>query len=298
MVHSGIAASGRRRSMLAGGASLALHGGLLLVVVALTGTGTARYVVQPQQQAASTPVEIGTWAPQPASPQPASPHPAAPAPAAPAPAAPAPAAPAPAAPAPAHAQPAARPTSASAGAHARREPVQRSQPSAPAAVQSLADLKISYKDPTSFADRRAATKVDAASGAGRSGIGAGVDYRPADGVASMAIPQPATVSFARPPRPKHDYRNLRIVGASRFSGEIIKVQLTIDTHGKVRAVELLQGVDRDLDRKTIALVHSFEYEPALDDAGAAIPGTSRWDVQIVDDEDSDLFETAREHRRH
>jgi hypothetical protein len=106
------------------------------------------------------------------------------------------------------------------------------------------------------------------------------------------------VSLARPPRPKHDYTNLRIVGASRFSGETINVLLTIDSHGQVRAVQLLHGVDRALDRKTIALVHSFEYEPALDDAGAAIPGTARWNILIVDDEDSDLFETAREHRRH
>jgi TonB family protein len=103
----------------------------------------------------------------------------------------------------------------------------------------------------------------------------------------MAVPQPpGTPSLARSARPKHDYRNLRLVGASRFAGRTIKVRLTIDEHGRVGAVQLLQGVDRQLDRKTIELVRGFEYDPALDDVGEAIPGTSRWDFQIVEDEDA------------
>ena len=111
----------------------------------------------------------------------------------------------------------------------------------------------------------------------------------------MTIPQPAAPSLARSPRPKRDYRKLRIPGASKFAGETVKLELTIDAHGKVRRVQLLQGVDRELDRKSVALAGTFEYHPALDDDGVPIQGTSRWDFQIVNDEEADMFDTAREH---
>jgi hypothetical protein len=262
MVFPGVAGSGHRRSILPGAVSLALHGGLVCLLIGFAG----KYAVPSQPKIALTSVEIIHAAAQPPSPPP------------------------PTGPAP----PTARAASASsAGARARREPVQHAQPSAPVAKQPLADLKVSYEDPRNFADHRAATQVDAASGDARSGIGAGIDHRLADGVASIEIPQPATVSLARSPRPKHDYRNLRIVGASKFAGETIKVLLNLDAQGQVRAVQLLQGVDRDLDRKTLALVRTFEYEPALDDAGVAIPGMARWDIQIVDDDGGDSLQTIR-----
>lgn len=159
------------------------------------------------------------------------------------------------------------------------------------AVRSLADLTISYDDPVAEPEPPATDPPDAAE---RSGIGASIALWRADAVARLAIPQPATVSLARPPRPMHDYSKLRIPGASKFAGETVKVELTIDVHGKVRAVQLLQGVDHNLDRKTVALVRTFEYQPALDDDGVAIQGTSRWDVQIVNDEDEDMFDSARE----
>jgi hypothetical protein len=305
MMHPDVAGSEHHRWMLAGAVSLVVNGGLLLLVIALTGK---RVVHSQQQQIGLTSIEILKAAPlSPSSPLP-SPSPSSPLPS-PSPSSPLPSPPSRPAremsaprlpwPSPAPRMPAALPPGASAGTGARAHvaPVQRSQPSAPAAVQSLADLRIRYEEPTSIADDRATATLDVARGARRSGIGAAVDYRSADGVVRIEIPQPPAVSLARSPRPKHDYSNLRIFGASKFAGETIKLLLTIDARGHVRAVQLLQGVDRALNRKTIALVHTFEYEPALDDAGAAIPGTSRWNFEIVADNDGDLFETAREHSR-
>jgi hypothetical protein len=249
--------------MAAGAVSIAFHGGLLSLVIVVAGKHVA-----PSPPPALIPVEIVVPAAPPPLPQPAPPPP--------------------------HAAPARRPAAsatANAGAHARREPIQRSPSSEPASVKALADLKISYNDPTNFADARTGTKADLASGAGRAGIGAGVDPRLASGLTNLEIPQPAGPSLARPPRPKRDYRDLRILGASKFAGQTIKIQLSIDVHGRVRTVQLLHGVERDLDRKTIALVHDFEYNPALDDDGTPIPGTSRWDFQIVADEDDAPFES-------
>jgi TonB family protein len=100
------------------------------------------------------------------------------------------------------------------------------------------------------------------------------------------------VSRARPPRPKFDYTRQRLIGASRFAGHTIKVMLVVDPRGHVREVQLLEGVDRDLDRRTVALVQRWEFEPALDDEGVATRGTQRWDIQIVEDEDDSPFKTG------
>lgn len=260
MAQLGIAGLEHRRSRLAGAASLALHGGAVWLLIALGGKHRA-----PSPRAvALTSIEVVNAAPMPPSPPP-SPPPLR----------------------PARTAPAGRPAGSrvGAGVHGRREPVQRSQPIAPPAVQSLADLQIRYDDPTSFADHGSAKQADVTSGAGQSGIGTGLGDRLADGSPSVTIPEaPGAVSHARSPRPKHDYRNMRIVGASRFAGQTIKLQLSIDEHGRVRGVQVLQGVDRELDRKTATVVHTFEYEPALDDAGVAIPGTARWYFQIVEDD--------------
>jgi hypothetical protein len=181
--------------------------------------------------------------------------------------------------------------SPSAVARTRRGQVPRPvEPSAVAAKQSLADLTIGYDDPTNFVER-AATSVEGGE-ARRSGIRTSVDHQVGDGVATMQIPQPPVVSHARPPRPKFDYTRLRLVGASRFAGRTIRVLLVVDTRGHVREVQLLEGVDRDLDRRTVALVHNFEFDPALDDEGVAIRGKQRWDIQIVEDEDDTPFKTG------
>ena len=188
---------------------------------------------------------------------------------------------------------AARPArGASARERTQRELAKRAQV-APVTVRSLPDVTISYDDAASSATPDPTT-TDGVGGDGRSGIGASIaTISRTSGIANIDIPQPP-VSLARPPKPKHDYSKLRIPGASKFAGEIVKVELTIDVHGEVRRVQLLQGVNRELDRKTVALVHAFEYDPALDDAGVATQGTSRWDVQIVQDEDANMFDSARE----
>jgi TonB family protein len=259
MVHRGVAGSEHRRSRLAAAASLALHGAAVGLLIALGGN----HLVPAPRSVALTPIEVVNAAPVPPSPPPSL--------------------------RPARTAPATRPVGSrvGAGVHGRREPVQRSQPTAPPAVQSLASLQIRYEDPTRFADHEAAKQADVTSGAGQSGIGAGLGDRLADGATSWTIPEaPGGVSHARSPRPRHDYRNMRIVGASRFAGQTIKLRLSIDEHGRVRGVQLLQGVDPELDRKTVDVVHRFEYEPALDDAGVAIPGTQRWEFQIVEDDGS------------
>jgi hypothetical protein len=154
-------------------------------------------------------------------------------------------------------------------------------------VQSLADLQIRYDDARSFADHEAAAPIGATRGAGSSGIGVGLGEKLGDGIGNLAIPEPpAAESHARSPQPKHDYTKMKIVGASRFAGQTIKLRMSIDEHGRVRGVQVLQGVDPELDRKTALRVRSFEFAPALDDAGVAIAGTKRFEIEIVQDDGS------------
>jgi hypothetical protein len=245
--------------MLVGSTSFALHGVTLAVVVAIVGE---RMEARPHEHE-PTAIEVVSAAPH-APPQVA--RRAQPVP------------------------PAATP-SPSAATRTRRAQVPRAvEPSTPAATQSLADLTIGYDDPTNFAEH--AAKPVEGSVARRSGIRTGVDHQSGDGVATMQLPQPPVVSRARPPRPKLDYTRLRLIGASQFAGHTIKVLLVVDPRGHVREVQLLEGVDRALDRRTVALVHNFEFEPALDDEGVAVRGTQRWDIQIVEDEDDDTFKTG------
>jgi hypothetical protein len=79
---------------------------------------------------------------------------------------------------------------------------------------------------------------------------------------------------------------MKIVGASRFAGQTIKLLMSIDEHGQVRGVQVVQGVDPELDRKTALRVRSFEFYPALDDAGTPIAGTKRFEIEIVQDDGS------------
>jgi hypothetical protein len=206
-------------------------------------------------------------------------------------------------PAPGHAAPVARPVVpvvpvvpiVNAGTHGRRggDTVRRSQSRGPAAPDSLADLKLSYEDPTNFtSNNRAETAIGRGRDARQSGIGAGAGSPLDDNLATMQIPGPSPVSLARPPRPRFDYRDLRLrTSVRRFAGQTIKVVLVIDAEGRVRDVRLLQGVDDRLDQRTIELARSFVFEPAWDDAGAPVPGSSRWDFLIVAEEEQP-FETA------
>lgn len=252
MVTQGVSGPEPRTSRLAGAVSLALHGAVLGLLIALGG----KHLLPAPRQTVLMPIEV-VAAPRPPS---SSPMP------------------------PARTPPA-RPAVHGAGTgFGRRAPVQRAQPTAPTAVQSLASLQVHYEDPRSFADHGATAQAGAIRGTVASGIGAALGDRPGDGIGKLDIPDPpAGGSLRRPPRPKHDYLDQRMVGASRFAGQIIKLQLSIDEHGVVRDVQVLQGVDPEIDRRMATRARAFEYWPALDDDGVPIEVKLRSRFEIVED---------------
>jgi len=262
MVDRGVIGPDPRRSRLPAAASLALHGAALLLLLALGGRRNA----PAPRRSTLTPIEVVDAA-RPARAPAASPPPA-------------------------HTPPAGRPSGSrlAAGVQGRREPAPRAQATAPPAVQSLASVRIRYDDPTSFADRGPAHQAGASGGiaasVASSGL-AGPGDQPADGIGHLTIPEPPVgVSHARGPRVVGDHKKSRIVGASRFAGQIIKLRLRIDEHGRVRGVQVLQGVESELDRKTVLMVRAFEYEPALDEAGVPTAGSLRCEFEIVEDDGS------------
>jgi hypothetical protein len=246
--------------MLAGSASLALHGAVVLLVVVLVGK---RVASPPSPASLLTLVEVVDMPLGPPTAPPKGTSPVAP------------------------------PTSAvKKVSRAARPQVQRTQPSPPAAPESLADLTIGYDDPSNFA-AKGPRMVDSTGDTPQRGIGTGIQNASGGSVATMIIPQPKVVSLARALRPKFDYSNLRIAGASKFAGRMIKVVLTVGTNGRVREVRLVQGVDRELDRRTVTLVGDFEFEPALDDDGVAVRAKMECNIAIVEDSDLSPFETIR-----
>lgn len=250
MAHPGVAALLSRRSTLAGSVSLALHGGLLGIGVALVG---ARVAPEPRHFALTT-VEIVS----PPSPPTPAPTPAAPA----------------VAPSPAP-RPAAR-------------PVPAAPPRAASSVEAL-DLKVSYSAHDNFASSPSAPADGEPRGLdGGRGIGADSRRQLEDGLAHVDIPVPPRVSLARAPHEKRNYHQLRLPSVRRFAGMHIKLVLTIDAQGRVSHVELVQGIDGQLDLRVVGLARHFEFEPALDDDGAPVPGTSRWDIEIIDDDHGQL----------
>jgi hypothetical protein len=102
------------------------------------------------------------------------------------------------------------------------------------------------------------------------------------------IPVPPRVSLKRPPHERRDYHQLRLPSVRRFAGLHIKLVLKIDARGQVSDVELIQGVDGELDLRVCRLARHFEFEPALDDDGVPVRGTSRWDIEIIDADNGQL----------
>lgn len=255
MVNLGVRGPEHRTSRLAGAVSLALHGAAVALLIALGGKH-----LLPAKRTVLTPIEVVAAAPSQPSP---SPQP------------------------PARTPPAARPASPRAVVGGgRRESIQRAQPTPPT-VQSLANLQVRYDDARSFANHEAAAPIGATRGAGVSGIGVGLGEKLGDGIGKLDVPEPpAAVSLARPPRIKDRHRYAqRITGASRFAGQYIRLQLAIDEHGRVGDVQVLQGVDPEIDRQMVARVRGFEYWPALDAAGAAYAVNLRSRFQIVEDDE-------------
>lgn len=251
MAHSDAPGLLSRRSTLAGSTSLALHGGLLALAVVFAG---ARVVDAPRRIALTT-IEVVSPAPRPPAPEPT---------------------PVAAVAAPSPVVPAARPS--------RAVPAPRR---AAAAIEAL-DLQVSYDDPSNFARRPTDAPDDdhgAAGGIdGGRGIGADSRRQLQDSLASVVIPVPPAVSLARPARALHDYHQLRLQSVRRFAGMTIKLLLTIDARGRVSDVRLVDGVDWQVDRRVIELARRFEFDPALDPEGAPVSGTSKWNIQIIDDD--------------
>lgn len=252
MAHTSVAALLSRRSTLAGSVSLALHGGLLLLVIALVG---ARVAPEARRIALTT-VEIVAPSPLPPTPAPPSAAPAT-------------------APGPAL-RPAAR-------------PVRAAPPRAVSAVEAL-DLKVSYSARDNFSSNPSEAPAEGEPGGIDGGRAIGADSRRQleDRLAHLEIPVPQRVSLARPPREKRNYHQLRLPSVRRFAGMHLKLVLMIDARGRVSDVELVQGIDGQLDLRVVGLARHFEFEPALDDDGVPVRGTSRWDIEIVDDDNGQL----------
>lgn len=261
MATSGRAGLLSRRSTLAGSVSLALHGGVVLLAVALLGTHAARS----PRQIALTSVEI-------VSPVPLPPRPAA---------------------APVPAMTPARAEASAAPSPAVRSTVRQDRTSPPPRAVSateVLDLKVSYDTPDNFASKRGDAPSDGEPGGIDGGRGVADDSRRQlqDSLANLQIPVPPPVPRARAARPKHNYHQLRLHSVRRFAGLTIKLLLTIDAHGRVSDVELVEGIDGQVDRRVVELARRFEFEAALDADGAPVPGTSKWDIQIVDDDNGQL----------
>lgn len=243
-------ASAGRRSLAASWGSLALHGGAVALAVVLV-----RNRPRPPRRAALTEIEVvdALRVPGPPVPQQIAP-----------------------------ASPAAEPL---ATAHSRRgRDLPQRAPARPASARTLlAQVDVSYDDRGNFAEHASDVPSDGDHDLRNAALATGGDRPAQDGLATLQMPGTASASLARPPRPKHDYRSLQMHAVRQFAGQTIRVLLSIDNRGEVRRVDLLHGVESRVDARTIALVRQFEFEPALDEVGAPIPGYARWDILIVDE---------------
>jgi len=244
-----------RRSAISGLASLALHGGLLLLVFVLAGVRvmperhvielTTIQVVEPPPPPA--PGQSGTMTPSPAR--------------------------------------------TSAGTLGRRghDAPQRSASRAPAVANPFAELAVSYDTPTGPDPGNEAGTGGLTVGSGLWGDGAGGDGG-RFGVGGMGVPPPPppAVSRARPPRPKLDYHTWDFRASRRFAGQAVLVELSIDAGGHVGQVRVMKSVDPAVDHHAMDLARRFEFYPALDPDGHPTPGLHRWEFVIVGDNDTDF----------
>jgi TonB family protein len=167
--------------------------------------------------------------------------------------------------------------------HRGHDAPQRSLSHAPAVQDPFADLSVGYEAPVTSPDpgTRAGVTGDG-TGTGRFGLGSGAGAPHRDPVADLRVPPPPPPppSLARPPRPRYDYRDSVILGSARFSGATVKVHLDIDAQGVPHDVKVVQHVDDDIDRDAIDLARRFRFEPALDDDGQPVPGGFTWSFVI------------------
>lgn len=250
MPESRLVAAAGRRSLVASWGSLALHGAAVALAVLLVRSRT-----RPARRTALTEIEVvdAVRLPGPPVPPPVAPPPVA------------------------------APRAAVHVGPDRELP--RRAPTRPASVKEVAEVRVSFDHRNRFAGPVASEPPRDGDHTLRTAAAvAGGDRAAQDGLAALPMPGiAASASLARPPRAKHDYHNLPMHADRRFDGQTICVLISIDNRGKVRRVDLLRGVEPDLDASTIALVHAFEFEPALDDVGAPIPGYAKWDIVISDE---------------
>ncbi|HEU4733400.1 MAG TPA: energy transducer TonB [Kofleriaceae bacterium] len=240
------------RSKLAGSISLALHGGLGVLALVFAGTAGTRGQRPPVIEL--VPVDVVGPPPAPTPPPgPSGPgkHPGA-------------------------------GNTAKTGTLGRRghDAPPHSRSRAPAIADPLADLTVSYDQPSGPDPGSELGTIGTGTGAGLTGIGTGAGNgfgRFGDGPGTLSIPLP---SLARPPRPRHSYRDSVIRGSHKFGGGTVRVILTIDPRGAVRQVRLVHGLDEQLDRRAIDLARSFEFEPALDAEGKPAYGRYSWSFVI------------------
>ena len=251
-----------RRSMFAGSASLVLHGGAVLLVLAIVGVrGAAPPVIE------LTPIEVVE--PPPPAPLPM-PGPSAPG---------------------TQSGASASPKMGALGRRGHDAP-QRSQTRAPAVADPYADLEVSYETDA----RPDPGPPDGTTGLGRgtgllgAGLGSGAGYGYlGDGPGALRVPPPPA-SLARPPRPRYSYSDFQLTKVKEFIGSTVVLALAIDPHGVVNSVRVLESVDPSLDRRASDIARTFEFEPALDSRGEPTWGPYRWKFVIVDrgdDEASD-----------
>jgi hypothetical protein len=202
-------ASAGRRSMVAGWASLALHGGVIVLAVGFIRSRSVR----PGPQAVVTDIEIvdavalprAAFAAQVAPPSPS-------------------------------VQPRQLAT------HNRRGPelAQRTSARPSSVKEALADIKLSYDDPRNLTDRAAKMIAsDGDHGLHSAALTTGTDRPSQDGLATLQMPGVASASLARAPHSKHDYSKLQMHAVRQFAGQTIQVLMSIDTHGRVGRVDLL-----------------------------------------------------------
>jgi hypothetical protein len=246
-----IAASAARRSMVAGWASLALHGGVIALAVVFA---RARTVRTPRRTALTEIEVVDAVAMRllPVPPQVAPPSPLA------------------------------EPRALAHNRHGRELP-QHTTARASSVKDLLAELTVSYDDPRNFTDRAAKAPRDGDHALHSAALTTGNDRPTQDGLATLQMPGVASGSLARPPRAKHDYRSLHMHAVRQFAGQTIRVLLSIDNRGGVRRVDLLKGVESQLDSRTVAVVRAWEFWPALDELGEPIPGYARWEIKITDE---------------
>jgi hypothetical protein len=149
----------------------------------------------------------------------------------------------------------------------RAAPIRRAE----STVDPYAELVVSFDDGTSLASGGNIVGV----GPGQGLFGAGFDgVGDGGGVANMPI---ARASLARDPSPRADYTRSNAKYPELYAGETIVVDLELDATGHVTHETLVKGLgSMDIEDDVMRAIRRFEFWPALDSDGHAIPSHYHW----------------------